>query len=211
MTKFRLLSLIFGALVLSARLGHAAEEPKNPARPTAPTSGIAFDINKSSISASVLTGESTGTIKLPKTKQVPTNPKQATDVTPAPAPVVVQEVPQMTQARVAITMGDWRGARRIALKYLEKNEKSSEAWTVLAKTYFAQKEYKTALKRFDKALKYDPHNAEAFYGKGMAYEAMSKPDEAANEYQAAFRADPDMADAKAAWQRVKDQASSAPQ
>lgn len=141
---------------------------------------------------------------------------RADETQESPAPVLQAEpaapavVLELREARADLASGNWRGARRKCLSYLDRNKKSSDAWAVLAATYAADKKFKKALRRYSKALKHDPHNAEAFYGKGLAYEALGKLDEAANEYQAAMRADSDMADARAAWQRVKDQASAAP-
>ncbi len=130
--------------------------------------------------------------------------------TAAVEPVGEIEAPELQEARAMLNAGDWRGARRISLRYLDSHAKSSDAWTILAKTYAANGKYKKAVRRFDKALKFDPHNADAFYGKGQAFEAQGKSDEASNEYQAAMRADPAMSDARNAWQRLKDQGPVAP-
>lgn len=190
--------LIFGAFfMLLAQPGRAADEPKNPARPQAETSGIPFDINQSTMSNSPV-----------KDLEIP--PAAAAGTDSMPAPVVESGSPELQKARTLLNSGDWRGARRASLAYLDSHAKSSEAWTLLAGTYAADKKFKKAVRRFDKALKFNPHNAEAFYGKGQAFEAQGKLDEASNEYQAAMRADSKMPDARAAWQRIKDQVSSAP-
>ncbi len=106
-----------------------------------------------------------------------------------------------------IQEGNWKQAREKVLVVIAKNKKNPEAWTLLGRTYFMQPKYKKAIRRFKKALKYDPHYAQAYFWKGKAYEALNKVDEAENEYQAAFRADPNLEEARNSWKKLREQAS----
>lgn len=115
--------------------------------------------------------------------------------------------PQLQSAGQDIEKGDWRTARTKAETVLNAHKKSAEAWVVLGRTYLANRQYKKAIRRFHKALKYEPHYAAGYYWDGKAYEALGKIDEAANEYQAAFHADPQLEMAKADWRRLRDHAA----
>jgi Flp pilus assembly protein TadD len=85
---------------------------------------------------------------------------------------------------------------------MRKDKKSPEPWVLLGRAALAEGRYGKALKAFQKALKRDPHSAEAYFGRGQVFEKKGKLDEAANEYQAARMADPGHAGAKEAWKRL---------
>jgi len=116
---------------------------------------------------------------------------------------------RLDAARVAFEAGRADEARRMAERLTRDEKKFAPAWTLLGQIFASEKRYKAALRRFNRALKFDPHDAEAFFGKGQAYEALGKVDEAANEYQAAFHADENMSKAREAWDRLKASTSSA--
>lgn len=98
--------------------------------------------------------------------------------------------PLLREARQAMEASQWRKARRTIKKYLDENKKSAEAWTLLAQTYLATGANGKALRRFDKALKFDPHYAPAFVGRGEVFEKKGRLDEAANDFRAALLSDP---------------------
>ncbi len=110
--------------------------------------------------------------------------------------------PLLSEARQALDAGQWRKARRSLKKYLNDNQKSAEGWTLLARTYLATGANKKALRRFDKALKFDPHYAPAFVGRGDLFEKRGRLDEAANDFRAATLSDPGNPDARAALTRL---------
>jgi tetratricopeptide (TPR) repeat protein len=84
----------------------------------------------------------------------------------------------------------------------EKNPKDAGPLVMKGRAYLAQKRWGKARGAFDDALDLDSHCADAYYGRGQAYEAEGKLDEAANEYQAALKADSSHAQALAAWQAL---------
>ncbi|MGQ0643869.1 MAG: tetratricopeptide repeat protein [Elusimicrobiota bacterium] len=136
-----------------------------------------------------------------------TGPVPGEEVPPDAAPAgAVYEDPRLAEAETALNAGDWSAAREKARAVIRERRKSSQAWTLFGRSFYAQKRYKKAVRRFRKALKYDAHNAQAYYWAGRSFEAMGKLDEAVNEYQAAFRADPRLASAKEAWKRLRGRA-----
>ncbi|MBK8574764.1 MAG: tetratricopeptide repeat protein [Elusimicrobia bacterium] len=105
-------------------------------------------------------------------------------------------------AREASKAGQWREARRKIKKFIKDNETSAEAWTLLGHTYLATGADKKGLKRFNKALKFDPHFAPAYVGRGEYYEKKGRRDEAANEFRAATLSDPTSLEAREALARI---------
>ncbi|HOW27633.1 MAG TPA: tetratricopeptide repeat protein [Elusimicrobiota bacterium] len=97
---------------------------------------------------------------------------------------------------------DWKTARKTGYRILEKDKRNPDGWIVIGRSYLIQKKYKKAVKFFKKALKYNPHASRAYFWKGQAFEQWGKLDEANNEYQAAFRADPHFQEARDAWTRL---------
>lgn len=110
--------------------------------------------------------------------------------------------PLLLEARQAMDAGQWRKARRTLKKYIDNNTKSAEGWTLLARTYLATGANGKALRRFDKALKFDPHYAPAFVGRGELFEKKGRLDEAANDFRAAMLSDPNLPEARQALTRV---------
>ena len=119
-----------------------------------------------------------------------------------PAAAVAPTDPPLSEARTAMDAGDWKKARKVLKKYVGTHDKSSEGWTLLARTYLAAGSTGKALSRFDKALKYDPHYAPAFLGRGEVYEKRGRWDEALNDFQAAALADPTLSEAQQAVARL---------
>jgi tetratricopeptide (TPR) repeat protein len=118
---------------------------------------------------------------------------------PGPGP----QDPVLQAAEQALAEARWANARAKAEEVLKKDKKAANAWVILGRADLGEKKYRNAIRKFDKALKYHPHKATAFYGKGQAFEAMGRLDEAGNEYQAAIHADPRMVPAREAWQRIQ--------
>ncbi len=98
--------------------------------------------------------------------------------------------------------GQWRKARRTLTHFIDGNKKSAEGWTLLARTYLATGANGKALRRFDKALKFDPHYAPAFVGRGDLFEKKGRLDEAANDFRAAVLSDPTNLEARQALARL---------
>ena len=117
-------------------------------------------------------------------------------------PVALPGDPLLLKAREALDAGQWRKARRTLKSYIGKNPKSAEGWTLLARTYLATGTDGKARRRFDKALKFDPHYAPAYVGRGELFEKKGRMDEAANDFRAATLADPGDAQAQQALARV---------
>jgi len=115
--------------------------------------------------------------------------------------------PLFSKAMMRLEQGEWRDAKALAQDLRRINRKSPEPWFVLGRVRYLRSDFKKAIKRFKKALKYDPQFAPAYYWRGKAYEARGKQDEAANEYQAAFHADAQHEPARAAWERLSGLAS----
>ena len=106
------------------------------------------------------------------------------------------------EARQAMDAGEWRKARRMLKKHVDDNSKSAEGWTLLARTYSALGANGKARRRFDKALKFEPHYAPAFVGRGELFEKQARLDEAANDFRAAMLSDPNNLEAAQAFARV---------
>ncbi|MBL0350680.1 MAG: tetratricopeptide repeat protein [Elusimicrobia bacterium] len=98
-------------------------------------------------------------------------------------------------------------ARLKSLEWAHAEPRSADAWTWVGRAYLAEGRNRRAVRAFNRALKWSPHNARAFWGRGQAFEKRGRLDEAANEYRAAVLADPHLADAQSALSRLKDQAS----
>jgi tetratricopeptide (TPR) repeat protein len=121
------------------------------------------------------------------------------------APVAVNEaaLPKALQDALGdLAAGHAKIADARCAAFVRRNNNSAAGWTLWGRAKLAQKEYKQAVRRFNKALKRDPAYSEAFFWKGKTYEAWGKLDEAANEYQAAFHADAANAEAAAAWRNI---------
>lgn len=110
---------------------------------------------------------------------------------------------ELTAAAETLKSGDWRGAEEKLKVYLSKQKKSPTAWTLLGAAYAGGQKFKKAIGPCRRAVKLDPQFAPAYFWLGQAYEGWGKVDEAANEYQAAFHADPRLEAAKVAWARLK--------
>ncbi len=108
----------------------------------------------------------------------------------------------MSEAETLLNQGEWNKAIRLANRRLSRNSKSWDAWTVSGRAYLGKKQYAWAVRRFNKALKFRPAYADAFYWKGQAFEEWGKLDEATNEYQAAIHADAQQPLAQAALGRL---------
>ncbi len=98
-------------------------------------------------------------------------------------------------------------ARLKAVEWARLEPRSADAWTWVGRAYLAEGRNRRAVRAFNRALKWSPHNARAFWGRGQAFEKRGRLDEAANEYRAAALADPHLADAQSALARLKDQAT----
>lgn len=134
---------------------------------------------------------------LPRAWGEETVPSPETDVQP-----VTAGDPLLLEARQAMDAGEWRKARRTLKKYIDDNSKSAEGWTLLARTYLALGANGKARRRFDKALKFEPHYAPAFVGRGELFEKRGRLDEAANDFRAAVLSDPNNLEAARAFARV---------
>ena len=98
-------------------------------------------------------------------------------------------------------------ARRKAKEWARAEPRSTDAWTWVGRAFLAEGKNRRAVRAFNRALKWGPHNARAFWGRGQAFEKRGRLDEAANEYRAAVLADPRLDDAQSALVRLKDQST----
>ncbi len=114
----------------------------------------------------------------------------------------------LQESELALGQENWSLARSKSQLVLNHAKKSSEAWILLGRAYFGEKKFRKARGAFKHALKYSPHNALAFYWKGQTFEAQEKWDEAANEYQAALKADAQLTQAQNAWTRLQEKLAS---
>ncbi len=71
-----------------------------------------------------------------------------------------------------------------------------------AQMFFEKKSYKKVITVCDRILDKDPRSADAYYWKGRALEAQSKPLDAANEYKAALIAREEFPEARDGLSRV---------
>ena len=85
---------------------------------------------------------------------------------------------------------------KMAQKKIEKQYPAQFFWEVyqrlgrcLYETQLAEK----SLEEFDKALDFDAKNAETFFSRGQAYEALNKLEKAIDDYQRAIEIEPDVA------------------
>lgn len=116
--------------------------------------------------------------------------------------------PLLTEARLDLEAGRVKQARRKLNSFLDKQATSAEGWALLGRTYLATGDNGKALSRFQKALKFDPHYAPAFAGRGEVFEKRGHLDEAANEFRAAVLSDPDEPEARQALARLNQIAAS---
>ena len=98
--------------------------------------------------------------------------------------------------------GKKRKAFRAVNEWIKQEKKKPAPYVTAAHLYFKSGKPKKCLKYAKKALKKMPQHAVAFYWKGRAYEALDKPMEAANEYQAALFAREEYRKAKEGLDRV---------
>lgn len=141
--------------------------------------------------------------------EAPASPPAETAAAPAEP---VQEPAQVQDERLQdaardLALGEWKLAARRAKDVLSKDKKAKDAWLIWGRACLEAGDYRKAVRRFNKALKREPHFAAAYYWKAKTFEAWGRLDEAANEYQAAFHADPSLEAARTAWRRLRDQSS----
>ncbi|MDO9261144.1 MAG: tetratricopeptide repeat protein, partial [Flavobacteriaceae bacterium] len=80
------------------------------------------------------------------------------------------------------TQKKYANAQIFLLEYIEQNPYSELAWFHLGKQYYAQKNYREAIKAFDYALLIEDDFVGAFIEKGKALEKLKKYDEAIENY-----------------------------
>ncbi len=90
-----------------------------------------------------------------------------------------------------------------------KDKKDPQPWVLMGQAYDAQGKRGKALSAFAHALKLDPRCADAYFGRGRVFEEKGDLDEAANEYQAALKANSSDAEAQAAWRKLSDRIAAA--
>lgn len=120
----------------------------------------------------------------------------------APQVEVSAEDAFFLEARRTLDAGQWREARRMLEKFIKKNKTSPEAWTLLGRAYLVAGANKKGKKYFDKALKFDPHFAPAYIGRGEYFEKKGRLDEATNDFRAAMLSDPNSLEARQALSRL---------
>ncbi len=59
----------------------------------------------------------------------------------------------------------------------------------VGQTYLLNKDYERAISKFSEALKINPHDPEAYYYLGLAYEGAERYNEAAQTYEKALKID----------------------
>jgi tetratricopeptide (TPR) repeat protein len=106
-----------------------------------------------------------------------------------------------------LAAGQMKSANRKAHAWVKTDKRSADAWTTMGRVALADNRPRRALSYFTRALKYAPHHAPAFLGRGQCFEKRGRLDEAANEYRAAALADASLADAQTALARLHDQAT----
>lgn len=105
----------------------------------------------------------------------------------------------------ALAENNLRKAETNARSWVKAEKKSPTAWTALGQVTLADGKPRRALRYFTRALKWAPHHAPAFYGRGQCFEKRGRLDEAANEYKAATLADAAFSDANTALARLHEQ------
>jgi len=133
---------------------------------------------------------------------VPATPAAALGL---PSSVSSQDSTRADEIRNLWRSGKKSKAEKLIAKWSQEPKRPAKPWVVAASLQFEDKRYKKCLSLAEKALKISPQEAEAYYWRGRAYEAMKNLLDAANEYRAAVLAAPDYADAKDALQRVQSQ------
>src|SRR5688572_21274741 len=71
---------------------------------------------------------------------------------------------------VSAQAADPRALRRRAEALLRQDKKASEPWVLMGRAAYQDGKKKKALKYFAKALKRDPHGADAYYWRGKIFE-----------------------------------------
>lgn len=97
--------------------------------------------------------------------------------------------------------GHDKEAQRL-LKQWMKEGATAQPWTLAAEHAYRDRQYKKALKWATKAIDKFPKDADGYYWRGMAYEALRNPLDAGNEFRAALMANPQLASAQAGLNRV---------
>lgn len=68
-----------------------------------------------------------------------------------------------------------------------KNKEDEQTVIELGKFYFLNGKYKEAVEEFQKVLKFNPRNDEAYYSLGLVYETQGKTDDARQMYEKALK------------------------
>ncbi len=104
---------------------------------------------------------------------------------PLPAGGLSEEESLLKLARTSLSSGHVKTARQTLKIFLRGHKNSPEGWTLLGETYLKTGSFGKARRRFNKAIKFDPHYSPAYMGRGKIFELKNRWDEAANEYRAA--------------------------
>ncbi len=99
--------------------------------------------------------------------------------------------------------GDYKLAEENVNRALSLNKRNPAPYVAYGRMLVAQREFKKALKKFNKAIKIDPLCAEAFYYKGEIYEKWGKYREARISYKNALAVDSNYSKASVAWEKLQ--------
>jgi len=80
------------------------------------------------------------------------------------------------------------------LQAVKDDPADARAWVNLGISHFQLKEYRRAVRAFNKALKIDPQNTDALYSLGLCYHRLGKYDKAIQQYRRLRLVDRDLGD-----------------
>jgi len=86
--------------------------------------------------------------------------------------------------------GDLNGARKVIQRATKVNKKFSSGYNNLGAIYYAQKQYKKAIRQYQKAVAVDPNTAGLYTNIGYAYFAEKKLPQAMEAFHKAMSIDP---------------------
>lgn len=121
---------------------------------------------------------------------------------PSALPEAALHSPEAAEIMNLWKQNNKKAARRAVKKWMKKEKKSSLPWLMAGVLSYSDGRYKRTLSLCAKALEKAPLFRECFYWRGRAFEALNKPLEAANEYQAALAGGAPFSLAKAALDRI---------
>jgi len=128
--------------------------------------------------------------------------EENTQVQRSTSPVLASPSEAEQEIRTLWAEGKKAQAEKKLDSWKVSNKKSPAPLILEAEFRYQEKRYSKCLSATERAIDKFPKSADAYYWRGKAFEALNKPMEAANEYQAALMAKTTRPDARESLARV---------